>query len=188
MLLLAILFVCGTACKPTDRHRMLSFFFDGVPATGADSVMAPDSMLIAATQIVADTPLIPEAGLFASNHEPYREKDCTSCHDQNDLGRLISNEPQLCYSCHDDYATQFTALHGPVDAGFCSPCHLPHMSRHDNLLVAPGNDLCTPCHVPGGSVSPVAHRDARDRSCIDCHDPHGDAYRYIQQKPIPLER
>jgi predicted CXXCH cytochrome family protein len=186
-LLILLPLICGVSCKSSDRHRVLTFFFDGVPERGKDSVMIVESSL-SILENEPDSILLPEPDLFASNHEPYREKKCTSCHNPNDLGSLVSDEPGLCYTCHENYSEQFIKLHGPVDAGFCSPCHLPHMSRHEHLQVAPGNDLCTPCHVPGGSVKPAAHRNIEDKHCISCHDPHGAVYRNIQQKPIPLER
>ncbi|HER09363.1 MAG TPA: hypothetical protein ENO20_10695 [Bacteroides sp.] len=187
-LLLIVLAILGMACSPSNRQRVLSFFFDGVPEPERDSVRKTERLAPGIEEEVLDSAKIAWIDLVVSNHAPYRDKKCTSCHDPYELGTLVSPEPALCYGCHEDFTTRFTRLHGPVDAGFCSSCHLPHQSRNEQLLIAPGNDLCFPCHPVVEVERLLTHRDIGNEPCILCHDPHGARDSYIRPKAIPLER
>ena len=185
-LFLVILVFFAGACSPSNRHRVLSFFFDGVPDRESDSSMTslPESQITEAH----DTLIIKSEALFASIHYPYQDRQCDACHTPEDVGSLTMEEPDLCYLCHVDFNEEFPALHGPVDAGFCSACHLPHESRNEKLLVASGNELCFPCHVAEEVSQPKEHTDIGTQLCINCHDPHGIKEFPKRPKPIPVER
>ncbi len=169
-LLLLILLV---ACTPGKKLALLSFFFDGVPKEDTNTEqLAADSLFREeplSDSILALAPAAPP--LYY--HKPYLEKNCTACHDKNAVGNLLKPEPELCYGCHENFSTKFKTLHGPVDAGFCSACHLPHMSQNKGLLSAPGNEHCFPCHITYEVKQPPDHVEIGDKRCIKCHDPHG---------------
>jgi len=160
-------------CSPQKRMELLSFFFDGVPRTEKDTIQQQaDSIQYLANgtdSLLNLAPAVPS--MFY--HKPYLEKKCMDCHDKNAVADLLKPEPDLCYTCHDDYSKKFKTLHGPVDAGFCTVCHLPHMSSNKGLLSAPGNEHCFPCHITYEVKQPPDHVEIGTKLCVTCHDPHG---------------
>lgn len=174
------------ACSPETKMSVLQFFFDGVEDPGNDSLDVAEKSQVSDT-VFTDS-VIAFYENFRSYHEPYKKKECSLCHDQNAVGDIIIGEPELCYSCHPDFNKEFQSLHGPVDAGFCSSCHHPHMSKYESLLLAPDNELCFPCHIKEEVERPKAHKDIGAQICIECHDPHGKNDPHFKRKPIPLER
>jgi predicted CXXCH cytochrome family protein len=176
-----------TACSPRARLNTLNFFFDGVPANVTDTMVPPAGTQGFALRPVNDSSLAMRQNTY-SYHQPYQEKNCTACHDISDVGSLVKDEPALCYACHQDFSVNSESLHGPVDAGFCSSCHDPHMSRDKTLLISPGNALCNTCHLNEQVKQPPEHEDIGKALCITCHDPHVKKTVRKIAKPIPLER
>jgi len=174
------------ACSPESRLATLSFFFDGVP-TPADTSANPALPGLQQNTSGTDSAIV-FIQLAGSIHEPYKEKNCMACHDKNNVGELLKEEPSLCYGCHTDFNTTFSTLHGPVDAGFCSSCHKSHDSKNEKLLLEPGNDLCYPCHVASEVERPKEHLDIGNERCIHCHDPHGVDKESVIRKAIPVGR
>lgn len=174
------------ACSPKTRLTTLAFFFDGVPTpvdTSANTALPePQQSTVGSDSVIV---LNQPAG---SVHQPYKEKNCMACHDKNNVGELLKEEPTLCYGCHTDFNATFSTLHGPVDAGFCSSCHTPHDSKNEKLLLEPGNDLCFPCHVASEVERPKEHLDIGNERCIHCHDPHGVDKESVTRKAIPVGR
>lgn len=165
------------ACSPKSNYDVLSVFFDGVPNPYvADSIAKADSVKQAEEVFnLASKPAKPEF-IF---HLPYLEKDCASCHDQNVMGRLISPMPGLCYQCHENFLDQYKILHGPVEAGYCTECHNPHMQKNENLLIRKGQELCLHCHTAADIFRSETHIDIEDTNCTDCHNPHGGDDKFI---------
>lgn len=184
-ILLLIAFL--SACSPEARLNTLVFFFDGVPAPATDTMVPPSDTPAFSFLSENDSSPAMQQTMY-SYHEPYQEKHCTACHDANAVGSLVQNEPELCYACHQDFNTRYEALHGPVDAGFCSSCHDPHMSRGRSLLISQGNELCSICHQSEEVSQPLEHADIGKELCITCHDPHAKKIFRQKPKPIPLER
>jgi len=162
------------ACNSVTRLKVLNVLFDGVPQ---DTI---PEMIVMESYQTEDTLIQDSATVFASAipemiyHEPYAERRCYDCHDRNSVGKLVQAEPDLCYSCHNDYHDTYTYLHGPVGVGFCSTCHVPHMSKNQNLLLSEGNSLCFPCHVQYEIKQPPGHVEVGDDLCVHCHNPHGE--------------
>lgn len=176
-----------TACSPEAKLNTLAFFFDGVPVPVTDTMVPPAGTPELPFLAENDSSLAMQQTMY-SYHEPYQEKHCTACHDENAVGSLVQNEPELCYACHKDFSADNEALHGPVDAGFCSSCHDPHMSQGKSLLILPGNELCSNCHLSEEVRQPLEHADIGRELCITCHDPHVNKVFRKKPKPIPLER
>jgi predicted CXXCH cytochrome family protein len=97
-------------------------------------------------------------------HKPFAEGKCNLCHDNHSSNYgflLITNQRQLCFSCHEDTKSEldrFKYVHKPaVDRG-CTACHAPHGSDYFRLLVKEytpdfyasfdiaNYDLCFSCH------------------------------------------
>jgi predicted CXXCH cytochrome family protein len=97
-------------------------------------------------------------------HEPVAKGECTKCHDShssNFKNRLIKEQRQLCFSCHEgtkEELEKYKYPHRPLLERECSNCHAPHGSDYFRLLVkeyspefyAPFDvslyDLCFSCH------------------------------------------
>lgn len=172
-IILCFLCLALVSCSQNKRVSVLSFFFDGVPESSENSEITPgDSLLF--DQAGTDTLSIASAGPSMFYHEPYQKKQCMACHDKNAVSELINEEPQLCYSCHENFNKKYEKLHGPVDFGFCIVCHEPHMSENEHLQIKAGNALCFPCHVSYEVKQPDTHIEIGDELCSKCHNPHGE--------------
>jgi predicted CXXCH cytochrome family protein len=106
-------------------------------------------------------------------HYPFSENYCTSCHDENSKSKMIMPEPGLCYTCHEDYSSVYTVVHGPAAGGYCTSCHHPHMSEEAKLLKRKGIALCLYCHESRMIAGNPAHDEAASMNCTGCHNPHG---------------
>lgn len=142
-------------------------------------------------------------------HTAITTAGCPSCHagvDAREIphkmtGRkgLLSEPPDLCYTCHDSSGFNKKVVHAPVAAGMCFSCHASHKSNNTNLILKLGNKLCRDCHrkiekgihvVTGlqksgghslhGKKDPL--RPGKVFECLSCHAPHssdwGRLYRY----------
>jgi len=179
VLLIAFILIYLSGCSSTYRTKVLSFFFDGVPspaldntAKSSDSIGGTDTSAIALNARIAARPAM-------NVHAPYQDKQCSSCHDQGRMGKLLKSQPELCYECHDDFKVKFIVLHGPVGGGQCTMCHTPHMSVNENLLIRTGQAVCLYCHDKEQVMKSGAHVEIKDVNCIECHNPHGGEDRYI---------
>src|SRR5262245_34735761 len=115
-------------CTTENKHKWLSFFFDGVPAPGATNV----------TAVVYDENGRPlEKGSFASTniaapikavftpHPPYEERKCTECHESRFSVKMKAPQGQVCFACHKELEKTFSpakVTHQPVENGKCSSC------------------------------------------------------------------
>jgi len=155
------------SCHETERHKVLTFFFDGVgplrPAGFEEALADPD---------LAQSPQEP----LWYVHEP--RKDCTLCHGKRGQklfapeAILIAPVPALCHNCHDDHTVSAPFVHGPVAVGQCLFCHHHHKSRIQYLLNEPEPKLCYQCHDINVIESMPAHLTVQPSACTDCHNPH----------------
>lgn len=104
---------------------------------------------------------------------------CTDCHEAKTTPHpkkgektfgLLNEQPDLCYTCHDEYGKKKT-VHSPVEDGTCTECHNPHSSDQDALLKAAPGEVCKSCHE-GPTDHPKLHSPVEDGDCISCHLPH----------------
>ena len=168
-----------THCTQRAGKSLLTIFFDGVP--GADSSGMASGVIV--NEPVDSLPIsigAPDQTRTAMVvHYPYQERECGACHNQNSLGEMVEPEPGLCYLCHEDLATVYKTLHGPVASGYCTSCHDPHMAQKEHLLRYTGKELCFYCHRSSSVLQNEMHQDLDDMTCTDCHNPHGGDDRYI---------
>jgi predicted CXXCH cytochrome family protein len=167
------------SCSSTRNNRVLSFFFDGVPlkdtSTFANNNLPDkDSM-----KSVVFRENIIESNSGYVVHYPYQEKECFSCHNEDSKSELVLPQPDLCYTCHDDFSDKFKVVHGPVSSGYCTTCHNAHMSKEKNLLIRTGQQLCLFCHESEPLLKSETHKEITDTECTLCHNPHGGEDRYI---------
>ncbi|MCK5516072.1 MAG: hypothetical protein KAI39_04285, partial [Desulfobulbaceae bacterium] len=108
-------------------------------------------------------------------HPPYADKKCESCHgsEKPNGGDIISDAPELCYSCHTEYSGKF--VHSPSGLGECLLCHNAHESDQQFLLNEKQPDLCYLCHEQLEKKmtddQKSIHTPAVD-NCTACHNPH----------------
>lgn len=170
-------FLALTSCDETERHRTMTFFFDGVPPLpGQTSADGPFDANGASVEGGAGT-----GGWYV--HEPL--KDCTQCHASRRRAsfsrqvQLVAEAPQLCFRCHSEYANLSGWVHGPVAAGECLFCHEPHKTRNPFLLTNPVPELCHRCHDPEALALIENHTDRSYANCIECHEGHVGATRWL---------
>ena len=166
-----VLYVFG--CDEVERHKTLTFFFDGVPP-----LEDGNSLELGAVDPNAPA-LESEPTIISSIHEPYRQ--CEKCHGDPSQGvfsrkvEVIDSVPRLCYQCHQEYADLKGVLHGPVAVGMCLVCHHEHRSPYPHLLRRPEPKMCYYCHEVEVIEAINGHKDVELDECTRCHDPHAAA-------------
>ena len=175
----AFLFFILFSCSSTRGKRVLSIFFDGVPLNDTSLIAGrnPSSLDSINTEVFRPTEIVSNAGFVV--HYPYQEKECNSCHDEKSKSELILPQPDLCYTCHEDYSGKYKKVHGPVASGYCTNCHNAHMSKEKSLLIRTGQQLCLFCHDSGPLLESDTHKDISETECTLCHNPHGGEDQYI---------
>mgnify|MGYP001560738352 FL=1 len=171
------------ACSPTTRHRVLSFFFDGVPqpasAPATSGAVTPES---AAAVEPASGPT-PVQRFFA--HTPYRDNRCGGCHDF-ESGQLVrSVQDGLCLNCHSPIKASLRYVHGPVAVDDCTSCHHYHYASFPNLLLRNPTDTCLECHDRGDLGPGDHHATIGPQGCVACHHPHGGEDRFFLKRSTP---
>lgn len=174
--------VC-TACSETNRYRVLSFFLDGVPPPGS-RVTTTEGGAKAPTPtggVDAGRPVVPRK-LFA--HTPYRENRCQGCHDldSGQLARSLSDG--LCLTCHAAVVSK-PFVHGPAAVSDCTACHHYHASPFPKLLLVEPNATCLNCHDRDDLSGGEHHAGIDQRTCVECHDPHGGTNRFFVKGVSP---
>lgn len=157
------------ACSGPKGHKILTFFFDGVPPLKAPA--APRTFLRSTD--VANGP----TGGLPREHGPYAAKMCEGCHEAGRGNALVVPADKLCGRCHVlDLGKKY--VHGPLNAGGCLLCHDPHQSKSPYLLVAGGGAFCLDCHARS-SLGPTEGHEAGGPSCTACHEAHMSDRQYL---------
>ena len=170
----------GSCGDPATRHRILTFFFDGVPPLEGEADQAKET----GSAAVPGEPDEPRTVWYV--HEA--NKDCSQCHGQRKKGffsrqvNLVATIPELCYTCHTGYARLEGYVHGPVALGQCLFCHDPHKTRNKYLLRKPQPELCYLCHDEGDITMIAAHAEQSPSECTRCHEGHTSSTRHLLKK------
>jgi predicted CXXCH cytochrome family protein len=165
-LLVSLVAGLSLACDATSRHKVLTYFFDGVPPLeipGAEP--APGAVTPASRPI------------SFQEHGPYAAKQCTACHNQDAGNALVAPPNQLCGHCH---ALQLDKpyIHGPLASGDCLVCHDPHSSPYRPLLVSQSDSFCFQCHDRNDISNSPEHANLEE-TCTTCHDAHMSNRKYL---------
>ena len=175
-----------SACSAVTRHRVLSFFFDGVPEPGSKTVAEGEAPSRSEQGREDGAVLQSGSRPLVQTHAPYRDRKCRACHEGFSAQVLRTPEQGLCAACHGDPTRQYRYVHGPVAAAACLMCHHPHLSKEPALLRVPAETVCFRCHEGSGLGAGGHHpRDERGivGGCLECHDPHGGADPMFLRKP-----
>ena len=160
-----------TACGTEQRHKVMTFFFEGVPEPG-------EAGRVAETEVATVEQIEPERVGFQPvvkkwfYHEPFELKACKDCHQSEFSQALLKDEPKLCYDCHGKILKKMEFVHKPAEDGTCKLCHTAHKSEVAFLLPKPELQLCNDCHKPMDNLKFV-HTPVAEGHCSYCHNPHG---------------
>jgi predicted CXXCH cytochrome family protein len=126
------------------------------------------------------------------------EMGCLACHaainaravphkKTNALARgLSSDQPDLCYGCHDKGIFTKNEVHPAVSMG-CTGCHNPHASKNAKLLKVKTPALCFTCHEKTGFTRKFVHQPVAAGDCMTCHSPHStDEMALLVNKPAVI--
>ena len=159
------------ACNTTRSHKILSFFFDGVPEPGGKP-----SVEAGIKGRKAEEQGITVAASRYREHGPYAAKQCQGCH-LRATNNLILPIEELCFQCHS-LNVRKKYIHGPLASGGCKVCHEPHGSVYPFLLVSEPKEFCSHCHDRNRIAKLDAHR-GKEGQCTDCHDAHSSDKAYL---------
>jgi predicted CXXCH cytochrome family protein len=162
----------SAGCSTAKHHRVLSFFFDGVPEPEAAVSATPEVQAAVGRQLVRP-----------GEHGPFAAKLCDSCHDSQATNALVAPVEQLCVRCHE-LGEAKAYVHGPLASGGCTVCHDPHRSANRFLLVSASDGFCLSCHDRAAlSVAPgpdgVDAHAGEAANCTDCHEAHMSDRRHL---------
>jgi predicted CXXCH cytochrome family protein len=123
---------------------------------------------------------------------------CATCHGGIDAAKvphkktnliargLNSEQPDLCYGCHDRKNFEKKNVHAAVGMG-CTGCHDPHSSKNAKLLKAEAPDLCFTCHDKKLFTGKTVHMPVAGGMCLSCHSPHAsDEIALLLKKPAEV--
>lgn len=123
---------------------------------------------------------------------------CATCHSGIDARKvphkktntlakgLTSEQPDLCYGCHDKTLFEKKNVHAAVGMG-CTGCHNPHSSGNAKLLIAEPSALCVTCHDKTEFTRKVVHAPVAGGMCLSCHTPHAsDETALLVKKPVEV--
>lgn len=165
------------SCTPEEKHRVLTFFFDGVPPLHPIEVKARSGTTPGAATPGVTKPARPEPPKVVwYEHEAARDRtQCGECHDLKASYRLVKPVAELCISCHKETTREYPRMHGPVAVGDCATCHEAHRSRYKHLVRAPAPELCFRCHEGTPEVGKTLGcvRASDESVCTKCHSAHG---------------
>jgi predicted CXXCH cytochrome family protein len=168
------------SCEPAKKHRVLTFFFDGVPPLEQEGTAIAQVPQDAGPDAVP-APRPRQPVMFV--HEP--RKDCALCHSTRQRTgfsrtvQLTAEVPELCHQCHADYTKLEEWVHGSVAVGECLFCHHHHESRNEHLLKQPVPTLCYLCHEKEQIAAIPDHSEQAASACLDCHEGHSSLSRSL---------
>jgi predicted CXXCH cytochrome family protein len=214
MLAIMVASVIVAACAPESRHKVLTFFFTGVPPLEEENVSEVNHDVRQAAGSVQPRPLVSDGALYS--HPLWVSGACNPCHETSSTftipgvertsgtpfqssgrkpGKLIRPTNTLCTHCHADKTTQRALnetlwLHNTVAKGECLSCHDPHQSSNPRQLRLKTAMICiVPCHVEGAYKATPAHQ--KEMACLECHNPHMGRNRNLltaeyRERKIPV--
>lgn len=129
---------------------------------------------------------------------PALQMGCPTCHTGIDAAEiphkktntiakgLSSEQPDLCYGCHDKSKFTKKTVHAAIGMG-CTGCHNPHSSKNSKLLISEPPGLCFNCHDKKKFEGKTVHPPVAGGMCTSCHSPHStDTERLLLSTPPDL--
>ena len=195
---IAILFSAG--CDKYSKHKVLTFFFTGVPPLEWEGGVA---LVVNPKPEKTSEDNVKQKNMISATHGPFAAGQCNLCHivnEQADKKRedggmpgledlpkeLLLPKEELCIECHVTKSMEAAVardlwIHGPVSTGLCTSCHHFHRSAFPYMLKADASiALCTQCHIGGSIIETEDHLS--DKDCMFCHNAHLGKNRFLLRK------
>ncbi len=169
------------SCSETTRHRVLCFFFDGVPPSGAPRIVPDEETPAPGETAASRAEALRSRGMIFHLHPPYRQNLCRDCHLPYSRQLLKKLEDGLCRTCHAELV-ETRYVHGPASVDACTFCHHHHRSLHPKMLQTEPSVLCYRCHLADDLTRGSHHETIESQLCFDCHDPHGGDDRFFLKR------
>jgi len=201
MVMLSVLITSISGCDRQAKHKVLTFFFTGVPPLeeqaqkkeGAEKDKTKEVEKKAAPQPTLYTHPLTAARLCNQCHQTtanfglFGQKGRPFIYGKGGLapGPLVVPRKELCTTCHKDKSAAETITEGlwlhPTSAkGDCYVCHDPHQSTSPYMLLETPQQICIPCHTDPKVIELEAHKQPGD--CLTCHNPHLGKNRLLLKK------
>lgn len=202
LVVLSTLIFAVAGCDRYTKHKVLTFFFTGVPPLEEDK--KPVTELEKPSKELAEKHKPPPKPVLFS-HTPWAAGRCDQCHKgakgfgvpgQNGTpsvfrkgggmpGKLVLPKTELCIKCHGYLASSQAFikrlwLHTPTAKGECNKCHDAHQSKNRYTLLEAPEKVCIPCHTEGNIIKPA--EQCKPNECLDCHNPHLGKDRRLLKK------
>lgn len=129
---------------------------------------------------------------------PAVDMGCPTCHSAVDAAEvphkmknkikkgLTSDQPDLCYGCHDKSLFTKKTVHAAIGMG-CTGCHNPHSSDKQKLLQSDVPALCFTCHDKAEFSKKNVHAPVASGACLKCHGPHSsDDIALLKKEPFSV--
>ncbi|MBI4687607.1 MAG: hypothetical protein HY756_07475 [Nitrospirae bacterium] len=203
--IMVTLIMLTAGCDRYARHKVLTFFFTGVPPLDEEKKSGKKEEGKAPLAKKKRT----ESGavkVVSFTHGPFAAGQCNLCHDikasvgfrgldkgkkdsgsvpdlgQAVPGRLVTSLQELCVDCHiQKTTTEAGWVHGPVANGNCVICHSPHRSKFQYMLLKEKSvDLCGQCHSKENLIATDDHKKGEE--CVSCHNAHAGKNRFLLKK------
>ena len=200
-----ILIITLAGCSPPTRHKVLNFFFTGIPPLEEDAVIEQSKEQLISPAVSLRRIKAPKETLFS--HPVWAAGICDPCHATSSdysvpgvkqksasvfktgggmVGKLTLPKNMLCIQCHKDKTPQRAMaenlwLHNTTAKGDCLACHDPHQSKNRKTLRQPPARLCiTSCHDKGTYIVTPVHQTGDE--CLTCHNPHLGSNRNLLKR------
>jgi predicted CXXCH cytochrome family protein len=215
MVVLTVLITSISGCSRQTKHKVLTFFFTGVPPLEEEKKEVGEKEK-SAEETKMEKKIAPKPKKLFS-HTPYALRMCDQCHQTSasfgrfrpkgsavmvrsglgSPGMLVVPLKELCVKCHKHMSASSVFkeelwLHAPAAQGKCTICHGSHQSAYPNLLLEKPDKICTQCHSEGFMLDSADHRKSSE--CLSCHNPHlgkdrmllSKDYKEVKQPVAPL--
>jgi len=198
--MVGVLITAVAGCDRHTKHKVLTFFFTGVPSLEEEQKAALEKDKSPQTKAKeAPPPTFYTHPLTAS-------RQCNSCHQTTANfnmfggrrersvafhkgmvlpGPLVLPREKLCLRCHKDKSAaealaKGLRLHPTSAKGDCYACHDPHQSKIPYMLLKKPQQICIPCHSDPKIMELAAHKQPGE--CLTCHNPHLGKNRLLLKK------
>ncbi len=210
-ILIVFLSLSMSGCNKYTRHKVLTFFFTGVPHPDEEVV----DIQVAQTneeRIKLFEKKLRKRGkqrleIKIFTHGPYGANQCYQCHNTAATaalygkskkksvmptwsggmpGRLVAPLKKLCTECHTTKSAESAYdkdlwIHGPVSDGMCTLCHNPHQSKYEYMLVKETTSEL--CRSCHGKGYIIETEDhLSGKECTSCHNAHLGKNRFMLKK------
>ncbi len=177
--------VAAVSCSEPTKHRVMTFFLDGVPELGSTPTVGYEPLPRRVFRGGEGGAGEVRRAVVIRAHEPFRKNRCGKCHNSQTHELFRTPAEGLCQGCHTNVPGDVRYVHGPVAVRACLFCHHHHGTPHAYLLRSEPKQLCLKCHERGDLGVGVHHGSLETQDCTECHHAHGEDNRFFLKRIEP---